>query len=115
LKNLTYLPSISTKPLLIELASGLTISDSSSFKCNEVNSSFFFVSPSSEHEVLQVIKSLKNSKAYDIYDISTPIIKRIAPNIAKILGHLFNCSISEGVVPAGLKYSKVVPVYKAKD
>jgi hypothetical protein len=53
-----------TKP--IELVSGLTISDSSSFKCNKVNSSSFFVSPSTELEIMQVIKSLKNSKAYNI-------------------------------------------------
>jgi hypothetical protein len=99
----------------IELASGLTISNSSSVKCNEVNFSSFFISPSSEHEVLQVIRLLKNRKAYDIYDISTPINKAIALNIAKILSHIFIYSISEGVVPAGLKYIKVVPVHKAKD
>jgi hypothetical protein len=41
--------------------------------------------------------------------------KSVASYVSNVISHIFNNSIIEGVVPTGLKFSKIVPVYKAKD
>ena len=58
---------------------------------------------------------LKNSKAYDIYNISTHMIKTIAPHIVAPITHIFNHSLEQGIFPSLLKVAKVVPVHKSKD
>jgi hypothetical protein len=64
------------------------------------NHNTFFITPTDAHEVLQTIFSLKNSKAYDLYDISTEIIKSVAHSIKEPIAYLFNVSILEGIFPS---------------
>ena len=100
-----------------ELGAGIENKDSSTsnFIKNYFNENSFFVAPTTPLEVVKVINSLKNSGAYDIYDLSTHIIKSTANHIATPISEIFNCSIMEGVFPSKLKYSKVVPIYKNSD
>jgi hypothetical protein len=68
-----------------------------------------------EQEVLSIIKSLNSSNTYDVYELSTHIIKSVAQFIAQPLAHVFNESIKEGTFPSNLKMGKVLPIFKAKD
>ena len=103
------------KPLELSTAQQNNISSPSHFIENHFNENSFFVAPTTPEEVLKIIHSLKNSGAYDIYDLSTHIIKSIAKHIAAPISQIFNCSILEGVFPSKLKSSKVVPIYKNSD
>ena len=102
----------------IELTSTLTQNQNcppSQFIKNPFNVNTFFVAPTTAAEVIKVIHSLKNSGAYDIYELSTHTIKSISKFIATPIAHIFNCSIEEGTFPSKLKFSKVVPIYKKSD
>jgi hypothetical protein len=81
----------------------------------QYNYNTFFITPTDGLEVVQTILSLKNSKAYDCYDVSTEIVKAIAHSIKEPIAYLFNASILEGIYPSLLKSSKVIPIYKNKD
>ena len=65
-----------------------------------------------EDDVLQAIKSLKPSKATDIYGISPFVIKIAGPIIALPLMLITNTSLLEGNVPEEWKKAKVIPVHK---
>jgi Reverse transcriptase (RNA-dependent DNA polymerase) len=43
------------------------------------------------------------------------LVKKIFPSVANTLLHLFNISISTGIVPKKLKIAKVIPIFKAGD
>ena len=79
------------------------------------NPNSLFCKPTTVQEVLYTISRLKNSKAYDIFEISTHITKTVAEFIAPPICDIFNKSIEEGVFPSHLKIAKVVPVFKAND
>ncbi|KAF4514043.1 UNVERIFIED_CONTAM: hypothetical protein B566_EDAN018778 [Ephemera danica] len=51
--------------------------------------------PTTEKEVHSVSMRLKNSKAYDIFHISTHVIETIAPLTTKSITHMFNHSQEE--------------------
>ena len=44
----------------------------------------------------------------------TWLLKKVAPEIAKQLAMVFNCSIKTGVIPEQLKIAKVIPIYKKR-
>ena len=79
------------------------------------NPNSMFLEPTCKTEVLQVIKNLKNSKAYDVDDISTHIVKTISEYIAEPITHIFNKAVEEGIFPDQLKIAKVIPVFKKGD
>ena len=81
---------------------------------NSNNNSMFFA-PTCKKEVMSVITHLKNSKAYDIDNVSTHIIKTISEYIAEPLSHIYNNALEEGVFPDELKIGKVIPVFKKGD
>ena len=71
----------------------------------------FFLYPTNDHEVLGIIRSLRNSAA-GIDNISTKVLKHVAHIIIKPLTHLCNLSLSLGAVPKGLKSAKITPIFK---
>ena len=66
-------------------------------------------------EVLNTIKSLKNTKSAGYDDFSTKFIKLSATIIAPELVKNFNLAISKGIYPDNLKIAKVIPIFKKGD
>ena len=65
-----------------------------------------------EGEILNVIKSLKNSSAgYDFWP--TKVGKKLAPSFLKPLTYIINKSFTEGVFPDELKIGKIIPIFKS--
>lgn len=77
--------------------------------------SSFFLSPTSNEEILSVINSLKNNKAGGFDHISSTLVKRISPYIVNVLTYLFNLSLSSGEFPLCLKNAVVIPIFKRGD
>ena len=73
------------------------------------------LSNTSQTEILEIIKSLKNTNSTGHDDISTKFVKLAAPLLAPALGKLFNLAISTGVYPDNLKIAKVIPIFKKGD
>lgn len=74
-----------------------------------------FLNPTSVHEIIKTISSIKLSKSTDPDEISSRIVKCSTHYIAEPLCYIINKSICCGVVPDKLKLSKVVPIYKKGD
>jgi hypothetical protein len=73
----------------------------------------FFLRPTSEHEVKDVLNKLRNSAAgYD--ELPSKIIKTVSQHISSPLAHIVNLSFSTGCVPDPIKIAKVTPVYKTE-
>ena len=66
-------------------------------------------------EVLNTIKSLKNTKSTGFDDFSTKFIKLSATLIAPELVKIFNLAINKGIYPDNLKIAKVIPIFKKGD
>ena len=85
-------------------------SDFKKYLGNSSNQSMYLFN-TTEFEILQIIKSLKNTKSTGYDDFSTKFIKLSAPLIAKDLAKIFNLAISTGVYPDNLKIAKVTPIF----
>jgi hypothetical protein len=70
-----------------------------------------FLTPTTEVEVVEIIKGLGNKKSTGIDDMPEFIIKRCYPRIATALTHIVNLSFSSGCFPDQLKLTKVKPLY----
>jgi exonuclease III len=81
------------------------------FNCNFINSSV----PISTDELLKIVKKLKPKTSTDFNGVSTSLIKKCIYSISEPLRHIFNLSLSMGVVPRQFKIAKVVPVFKSGD
>ena len=73
-----------------------------------------FVAPTTELEISNLIKSLKNTAAGSD-GIPSHILKDVLPIIAPTITRIFNLSLSQGVFPHELKIARVIPIYKAGD
>lgn len=62
-----------------------------------------FMAPTVPHDIVRVIRSLKNKKSFGYDGISTNVIKFVSIIIADPLSHIINASISAGVFPNSLK------------
>ena len=69
----------------------------------------------SKDEVYSALNQLDPSKATGIDTISPKVLKYCASSLTRPLCHLFNLSLSTGVIPLEWKVHLVVPVYKASD
>ena len=70
-----------------------------------------FLNPCDEDEIRKHISSLKNgAPGWD--EITSKIIKENSTNIAPVLTHLINLSLSNGVFPSELKTANVKPLFK---
>ena len=92
----------------------LSISNFKDYLNPVVNLNFSFV-PVTESTVLNVISSLKASTSAGFDDISTNILKKIAPVIIQPLTVIINQSLISGIFPSKLKISKVIPILKKGD
>ena len=81
---------------------------------NSVNHSMYLFNTTLA-EVLNTIKSLKNTKSAGYDDFSTKFIKLSATIIAPELVKNFNLAISKGIYPDNLKIAKVIPIFKKGD
>ena len=78
------------------------------------NASSMFLLPTDSHEVQKIVSGLKQaSPGWD--DISSRVIKESCDSYLTPLTHIFNLSLSQGIVPEELKVAKVIPLYKADD
>lgn len=85
------------------------------FNTNNNNSNSLFMKPTTPDEIFTIIKSLKNTKSTGYDEITTDIIKRVAPVIAPVLSHSINICINEGTYPDELKVSIIIPLFKKTD
>ena len=76
------------------------------------NSESLFLHYTNPIEIIKILKSLsyKTSSGWD--DIPQKLIKESPLNIIKVLSHIFNLSIEEGVFPEKMKIAKVIPIFK---
>jgi len=66
------------------------------------------------NELISIISKLKNNKSTGPDNIGSKLVKDNVSVLVDPLIHLFNLSITTGVVPDKLKLAKVIPVYKNK-
>ncbi|PNF26089.1 hypothetical protein B7P43_G04923 [Cryptotermes secundus] len=76
------------------------------------NSNSMFLIPTTEKEVVDIIKTLGNKKSTGIDDIPEFIIKKCHSQLANALTYIINLSFSSGYFPDQLKIAKVKPLYK---
>ena len=73
-----------------------------------------FIPYISKYEIIEIIKSLKNSSAgYD--NIPASIAKQCIQHYIKPLTYLINSSFECGIFPNELKLAKVIPIFKNGD
>ena len=71
-----------------------------------------YFNPVTPTKVKRVITELKSKHSCGLDGISTRILKLSPGNIALILAHIFNLSLSEGVFLKAFKQAKVILVFK---
>jgi len=69
----------------------------------------------STKEIENIIKSLKTKNAHGYNEISVTVLKWSAPFTSSPLTYIFNKSLEMGSFPSRLKYSTVIPIFKAGD
>ena len=79
------------------------------------NPASFFLLPTDEVEVVDIIKSLKRSNSCGNDLISTNFLKTYSSYFAPILTELINQSFLSGTFPSVLKIAKVTPIPKPGD
>lgn len=75
----------------------------------------FFMFPTTETEVVNIINQLKNKRSTGFDSFTTKLIKEIKILITPVLTYLINCSLTTGIFPDKLKKSIVVPLMKDKN
>ena len=71
----------------------------------------FFINPTDELEIINLIDNLCSNKATGPHSIPTDILQLIKFNIATPLTMIINLSFSTGVYPDNLKIAKVIRHY----
>ena len=108
----TYFANVAPS-LINKLNKQQTKKDFSLYLKNSVEPSFY-LTPVTPTEVEDILDSLDDKKASDIYEFPVRIIKQIKSIIKAPLSVIFNESFSSGVFPDELKYAKVTPLHKGK-
>ena len=98
------------------LANNLPVSQKSyrSFLSGNFGNSLFF-EEISEQEVINLCSSLSSGTATGFDNVPLRFIKETIISISSHLTHIFNLSITSGMVPIELKIARVVPLFKAGD
>ena len=76
------------------------------------NSSTCFFRPTTEAEIIKIIKKLGSRKSAGHDGIKSDVVKTVANEISYPLKLIFDKSLSTGTVPDEFKVAKVVPIYK---
>lgn len=82
---------------------------------NKTSNFAVFLYPVLETEVQNVIQSLKNSKATDLYDQSVDMYKENLQHLSRPLTYIINLMFEKGIFPNKLKKAKIIPLFKAGD
>ena len=75
----------------------------------------YFVTPTTSEEILSLSHIIKDGKSWGCDDINPSIAQKSLPYIVQPLSHIFNLSLSTGVVSSKLKVAKVTPILKSSD
>ena len=81
----------------------------------EPSENSLFFTPTTIHEVISIVQSLKSSKSSGPDGLSMNLIKQIIHFIVSPLVHICNISLSTGSCPNLLKIAKVIPIHKKDD
>ena len=65
--------------------------------------------------ICDIIKAMDPKKSVDMDGISINLLKYVINSVSIPLAHIFDLSLKSGVFPSKLKFSRVVPVFKAGD
>ena len=76
------------------------------------NDKSFFISPTTEKEIILCISSLNSNKSSGPFSIPLKILQLVKNDIAKPLAEIINLSFSTGQFPSKLKTAKVIPIFK---
>ncbi|XP_051941777.1 uncharacterized protein LOC127614482 [Hippocampus zosterae] len=79
----------------------------------EKNSSTMFLTAVKQEEVSNIIKTFKNKKSTDCFNIDMTIIKQIIEYVVRPFTHICNLSFKAGIFPSKMKIAKVIPIYKS--
>ncbi|XP_054283326.1 uncharacterized protein LOC129000387 [Macrosteles quadrilineatus] len=71
--------------------------------------------PTTQEEVIKIVKSFSNSRSPDIYGISPWILKSVINEISLPLSEVINRCLRVGLFPDCLKISRTIPVFKKGD
>ena len=74
-----------------------------------------FLYDTSYDEVHKVIDKMATKTSCGIDEISSKVIKRVAPYISVPLSYIFNLRFTTGKISDDLKVALVTPVYKASE
>lgn len=75
----------------------------------------FYMEPVTEAEVLEAVKSLKDSPCTDVFELNSKIIKETIEIILPFFTVLINACFSIGIFPDCFKLAKVIPIFKKGD
>ena len=82
---------------------------------NYPNENSFFISPTTDNEIKNIIQSLSAKKASGPCSIPVIVLKSIIDIISKPLSNLINMSFTTGMFPDILKSSEIIPIHKKGD
>ena len=68
-----------------------------------------------EDDVYHILRQLDPNKATGMDKISPKVLKNCALSLTRPLCHLFNLSLSKGIIPKEWKVHLIVPIYKSDD
>ena len=77
------------------------------------NNKSIFLNPTSEIEIYNIIKYLKD-KAGGVDGIHTIVLKKMCHHIIRPLAYLINLSLAKGIFPDHLKIAEVIPIFKSQ-
>ena len=73
-----------------------------------------FLEPTTDHEISKIVGNLKDcAVGWDLFPAA--IFKENKVPLSKILSHIINLSLEQGVFPAELKLANIIPIFKAGD
>lgn len=79
------------------------------------NPNSIFIKPCIAEDIIQIIRTLRNSKSTGVDGITTKVIKYVGSIISLPLSHIINLCISSGIYPNKLKTSIIKPIFKKED
>ena len=92
---------------------GPSLKHFSEFMPPQADSSLYLY-PTSQLEIVNIVKKMKNKNSSGHDGISNFLLKSIIHHLKYALNIVFNNSIQEGVYPDQMKLAEVVPIYKSK-
>ena len=100
-----------------DMAEAIRITDNESFRQylhSNINSIFRFRSTYQE-EIKNIVLNLKSKPSAGYDNISTILLKYLAPILTPVLTIRVNQSLHSGIFPYKLKIAKIIPIFKKND